>query len=497
MVCVVKEGTRTESEGGGGLHAGVDWILLWNVMLGNFLAGASARIFAISLPTVAHDLGTDLVGISWALLAYELTASSFSVVFGRIGDLYGRHIVYGLGLVLLTVSSFLCGVAQNIFQLVLFRLLQGVAGAMTQSTGRALAMETMPEDATGRSQGFMTTAFATGNFLGPSLGGLIIDYIHWRGIFFFLVPIGAAAVFLTFWNWDRWRSSAGPDPSAPNPTVDYLGAGLLMSATVAFMASLNQKVMQLLDPAHRVFLILVFSGLFLGFLLRESRARSPIVELSLFKIPMFAFSSASLLFLSVTFGLTYFILPFYLQEILHLSPSFIGILFIATPFFPLILSAAVGYITDITGPRLPATIGVIFHIISALLGTALKMDSHWGLPLAILALAGLGNAFFLTPNHTAMIGSVPKEHRGFATGSLHLTFSLGTILGVSLGTFLMTALFRFYAGNPEAVPTPLHPVAFVSALNMVFGMAVVLCLAALVASAMRGSKFRPGSGSET
>jgi len=472
-----------------GLGARVDWILLSNTMVGNFLAGAAARIFAISLPTVANGLETDLLGISWALLSYELSAISLSVVFGRIGDLYGRHIVYGLGLLLLTISSFLCGVSQSISQLILFRLLQGVAGAMTQSTARALAMEAMPEGSAGGSQGFMTMAFATGSFLGPSLGGLIIDYIHWRGIFFFLVPIGAVGTFLTFSNWKRWRSAGVSDNHGPKPTVDYLGAGLLMLSTVAFMATLNQKVMEWMDPLQRVVLLLAFIGLFLGFLLRESMAESPIVNLALFKIRMFAFSSASLLLVSVTYGLTYFVLPFYLQDILHLSPSFIGVLFMTTPFFTLTLSTAVGYMSDRTGPRLPATVGIVMYTASLLFGSALKVDSHWLLPAAVLALGGLGNALFLSPNHAAMISSVPKEHRGFATGSLHFMFSLGLILGISLGTFLMTTLFRFYTGLPTAVPNPLQPVAFVLALNAVFGIGVLICLAALVTSAMRGAKI--------
>ena len=129
------------------------------------------------------------------------------------------------------------------------------------------------------------------------------------------------------------------------------------------------------------------------------------------------------------------------------------------------------------------------YTVSLLVGMALKVDSHWLLPAAVLVFGGLGNALFLSPNHAAMISSVPKEHRGFATGSLHLMFSLGLILGISLGTFLMTTLFRFYTGLPTAVPNPLQPVAFVLALNAVFGIGVLVCLAALVTSAMRGAKI--------
>ena len=479
------------------LDARVDWILLCNTMLGNFLAGFAARIFAISLPAMAHSLETDIVGISWALLSFEISVTSLSVVFGRIGDLYGRKSVYGFGMFFLTVSSFLCGVSQNIFQLIVFRLLQGAAAAMTQSVARAMAMEAMPESSAGKSQGLMSTAFATGSFLGPSLGGLIIDYIHWRGIFFFLVPIGALGTFLTFSDRKRRRSVEVSDIYGPKPTVDYLGAGLLMFSTVIFMCALNQRVVEFMSAPQRVFLLLAFIGLFTGFLLREGTAKSPMINLALFKIRMFSFSSASCLLVAMIQGLTYLIMPFYLQDVLSLSPSFIGVLFMTTPFFTIALSPAMGQMSDRTGPRLPATAGIIMHATSLLIGTALRVDSHWLLPTSMLAFSGMGSALFNSPNHSAMIGSVPKDHRGLATGLLHLLFSLGMILGISLSTFLMTTLFRFYTATPNALPNPLQPAAFVSALNGVFGMGLLVCLAALVASVMRGSKFRPGSGSET
>lgn len=458
-------------------------------MLGNFLAGVAARIFAISLPTVAQGLKTDLLGISWALLSYELSAISLSVVFGRIGDIYGRLTVYSSGLLLLTVSSFLCGISQNIHQLIVFRFIQGVAGAMTQSTGRVLAMEAIPEGGAGRSQGYMTMAFATGSFFGPSLGGLIIDYIHWRGIFFFLVPIGALGTFLTLANRKRWEILTSAAESPVKASVDYLGAGLLMLAASSLLAVLNQRILEIITLGQRVTLVLVFGGALGGFLWRESTAISPIVNLSLYKIRMFAFSSLSLLLLSVTTGLTLFILPFYLQEILHLSPSFIGVLFMAPPFFTLTLSAAVGYVTDRAGPRLPATAGVFLHVVALFLGTTLRTDSHWLLAAAVLAMGGLGNAFFLTPNHAAMLGSAPKEHRGLATGSLYLAFNLGMILGISLGSLLMTKVFRLITGLATAIPSAAQPVPFVIAFNVVFGVGMALSLVALVTSAMRGAQL--------
>jgi MFS family permease len=152
-----------------------NWLLLINAALGNFLAGTSSRIFSVSLPTVANSLETTIVGISWAVIAYQISQISLSLIFGRIGDLYGRHTLFGTGLVVSSIGALLCGLSQNVGQLIAFRLFQGVGASMTQSQGRALAMEALPKESAGRAQGFMTTAFHSGVLIGPSIGGLLID----------------------------------------------------------------------------------------------------------------------------------------------------------------------------------------------------------------------------------------------------------------------------------------------------------------------------------
>lgn len=142
-------------------------------MLGTFLSGAASRIFNISLPTVAQSLGTDLAGVSWAYLGYQLSNVGLSLVFGRVGDLYGREKIFAIGFAVFALSSLLCGLSQSIVDLILFRMLQGAGGAMIQSISRALASEAMPEELSGRAQSAMTTAFHTGFLLGPTLGGVI------------------------------------------------------------------------------------------------------------------------------------------------------------------------------------------------------------------------------------------------------------------------------------------------------------------------------------
>src|SRR5215468_2090662 len=284
------------------MNSRINWLLLINAALGSFLAGTASRVFAVSLPTVAHSLETTIVGISWAVISFQISTISLSLIFGRIGDIYGRQKIFGLGFLISALGAGLCGLSQNVFQMILFRFFQGVGASMTQSQARALAMDSMSKESAGNAQGFMTTAFHSGVLIGPSIGGLIIDDIHWRAVFFFLVPIALVGVILTAINLRRGNKSNVFAPPDKQTAIDYLGAALLIFATIA-----------------------LFAGLFLGFLYRERTTGAPIVDLSLFRIRMFTLSCLSLLMVSASQAMVGFVLPFYLQDILHLSPSFMGL----------------------------------------------------------------------------------------------------------------------------------------------------------------------------
>src|ERR1700752_420645 len=207
----------------------INWLLLINAALGSFLAGTASRIFAVSLPTVARSLDTTIVGISWAVISFQISTISLSMIFGRIGDIYGRQKIFGLGFLISALGAGLCGLSQNVVQMILFRFFQGIGASMTQSQARTLAMDSMSKESAGKAQGFMTTAFHSGVLIGPSVGGLIIDYIHWRAVFFFLIPIAMCAMALTLIN--RWKGNPPPRSTSAvsKGTIDYIGALLLIA----------------------------------------------------------------------------------------------------------------------------------------------------------------------------------------------------------------------------------------------------------------------------
>lgn len=461
----------------------VQWLPLINPLIGIFLTGLCARIFMISLPTVAHGLQTDILGITWALISFQIAGIWGSVVFGRLGDIYGHRKIYGLGVIIITAGSFLCGVSQDILQMIIFRFLQGLGGAVIQSAGRALALESIPPGTEGKAQGLMATAHHFGFFLGPPLGGFIIDAIHWRGIFLFAVPVGLAGIALTYTSFD---SDPRPTTTRGRPRVDHAGTLLFMALTAILALLLDHKAGQALGIENRGLLVLALVGALWGFLAHENKSPNPMMDLSLFRIRTFTLCSIGLTASTMTHGLIGFTMPFYLQDILHISPSFMGLIFLLPSIFTITLAPVSGHITDRIGARIPLIIGSLGLMIAMVIGVNLKTGSHWILPAIALGITGIAGAFFNTPIQAAIISSVPKEHRGVAAGVINTVFGLGHLVGISAGKFLLTLAFQSYSGIPTAAPTPANPLAFVFSMNVTYVAALTVSLVALLTSLMTG-----------
>jgi MFS family permease len=384
----------------------------------------------------------------------------------------------------MTVSSVLCGLAPGVGWLIVFRLVQGVGAAMIASAARVLAMEASPEGAEGRANGFMTMSYHGGLLLGPPLGGLVIDLLSWRWIFFLLAPIGVAGTALTV---IRARGRRAAPPERP-PAVDYVGAALLVALTVMLTLVVDRRSAEAIGAGSSSVMLVAFAVGLAGFLVHERRALNPVVNLALFRIRMFSFSVLSLLVFATTSSVLTFLLPFYIQDVLHRSPSFMGLLFLSAPVLTISLAVLAGQLTDRVGPRIPATIGLSVIMAAFAIGVGLKVDSHWSLPALLLACTGIGQGFFNTPNQTAIIGSVPRAYRGFATGLVQMVFGLGSLLGISLGGALLTQMFRHYSGIPGATPSAAAPGPFVAAMNATYAVCFVLMTVALAASLMRGGR---------
>jgi MFS family permease len=426
---------------------------------------------------LATALGTDILGISWALIVYQMAGIGLGVICGRLGDIYGHHKMFGAGMGIMAVGSLLCGLSQDVFQLILFRFVQGVGGAMIQSSGRTLAFRAMPAGSEGKAQGLMAMSHQFGFFVGPPIGGLIIDLVHWRGIFVLLfLPslIGMALCFTT-------GRSVAPSASRHQP-IDYRGASIFLGLTVLATLLLDQKIAEVLGAGSQALLAVAFFGTLWGFFAHERKTPSPMIDLSFFSVPAFGYGSLGLLMCCITQGLVTFVAPFYLQDVLRLSPTFIGIIFLVPSLLSMVLSPVSGAMTDRIGARFLLMAGVVILMAAFFIGANLRADSHWIWPTILLALTGIGSAFFNTPSQAVMISSMPKENWGTAIGIINGIFGLGHMLGISLSGIFLTLAFRYYSGIPGTTPNPGDTQVFVASMNVTYLFALAISVIPLVTS---------------
>jgi MFS family permease len=385
--------------------------------------------------------------------------------------------MYGFGMAVMAVGSLLCGLSQDVFQLILFRFLQGVGGAMIQSSGRTLAFKAMPQGSEGKAQGLMAMSHQFGFFVGPPIGGLIIDLVHWRGIFFLLLLPSLVGMVLSF-----LTGRSVVEPAARSRSVDYRGALLFLGLTILATMLLDQKIAEVLGASNQALLGLVFVGTLWGFISHGKNTRNPIIDLSFFSVPVFGYGSVGLLICCITQGLVTFVTPFYLQDVLRVSPTFMGIIFLVPSLLSMVLSPVSGAMTDRIGARFLLIMGVLILMLAFFIGANLRADSHWIWPTLLLALTGIGSAFFNTPSQAVMVSSLPKEHWGIAIGIINGIFGLGHMLGISLSGIFLTLGFRFYSGDPGTTPNPGDTQVFVASMNVTYLFALGISLIPLLTS---------------
>src|SRR2546428_10850265 len=173
-------------------------LILLNVCVGQFIVGLDQRALLIALPTLTQTFNTSLTNIQWVLLIYDLTLIGLVITVGRLGDLFGRRRIYASGFLFFVLASALCGASQSAGQIILFRGLQAMGGAMISANGRAIASVAFPANQRGKAMGFASMAFHIGFLTGPTLGGFLIDTIGWRWVFFIHLPIGNWGGYLSW-----------------------------------------------------------------------------------------------------------------------------------------------------------------------------------------------------------------------------------------------------------------------------------------------------------
>ena len=458
------------------------WRVLSNTTVATLMSSIDSNIVLISLPTIGRELpGTSATTLLWILLGYSLLTAVVLLNFGRLSDMFGRVRLYVLGFAIFTVGSLMCGFSQTGVELVTFRLVQAVGAGFLFSNSAAIITDAFPPNERGRALGVNQVSIVVGAVSGLVLGGIITSTIGWRWIFFVNVPIGLVATVRA-----RVDLHELAKPEA-RPRIDWVGnlvfaGGLTLLLLGVTLGGLGQ----IPDPEA---ITASISGIALlgTFVLIESRERSPMLDLGLFRNPQFTLSAFSMLLNALARGAFTFILVFYLQgPPRYLDPFTAGLYLVPVSASLATLGPISGWLSDHYGPRPFLILGLLTSAAGFLwLATIGPSDTFLQLtPPLILVGAGMG--LFASPNRAALMTAVPPTRRGVASGigttfvNTGATISLGITLLVMTSVLPRSAIQAIFLGTVRPGTTFPAAAGFLNSIHWIFIVSALLLFAALV-----------------
>ncbi|MGH7691301.1 MAG: MFS transporter [Candidatus Dormibacteria bacterium] len=402
------------------------WLILAVVTMVAFVSNVDATIVVIALPHMIAGLHTNVVTGLWTINAYIIASTVFLLPAGRWSDVIGRKSIFIAGALLFAVGTVGCGLAPSGTVLVLWRLVQGVGAALGFATATPLLVGAFPSRQLGRALGINSTAWVTGMIVGPVAGGALVGSLGWRWIFYVTVPFALAGVVAGAAILPRTR------PIRRHVPADWVGAISFSLGLVALLLALTQGLAWGWTSA-RIVGLFVASVLLIGFfVLWERRLLQPLFELSLFRNLHFRLGMAVVTTYSLGIMAMTFLLTFYLQGGLHLSPLDSGLMLVPMAAPQFVLAPLGGALADRFGPARPILAGLCCLTLGSLwlsrLGPQLSLV---GLILPLL-LISVGNGFAWPPLLKQVMSSAPPERAGVASGMFFTLRNVGVALSFTL-----------------------------------------------------------------
>ncbi len=439
------------------------WTILSVTTLSSFMAALDTNIVTIALPQISKDLLSGVSLLGWVITGYILANASFLLQSGKVGDFYGRKKIYLLGFGLFGGASALCGLSQNIVELIGFRLVQGGAASMLAATTVPLIFESFPPSERGAAVGVNSTAWAVGAITGPVVGGFLVA-VDWRLIFYINVPIAFVAILVGSKNipnrsrenmsWERARVLS-PDVTHNKDSnknerferINIPNAALLAAAIGFAIASLT---------FFDLFFALISLVALVALVALEKESSNPLIDIELRNNKPFVFGTVSLGILQIAYLGIPFVMSFYFQSVESFSAIRTG-LFIAPLSVALVLSNPLaGRLFDRL--KWPALLGIVGALVDGFSTLALSraissgQSPVWYIDL-LLVIVGFGGGFVWTPMISGILRTVNPRKRGVANGTAFTLINVGfaasiaIVIAISASSLPSTIISQIYLGN--------------------------------------------------
>lgn len=396
------------------------------IILGFFMALLDSTIVNIALPKMTEYYGASVESITWVVNGYNLAFAVFIITASRLADQFGRKKVFITGIVIFTLASLACGLANSVELLIVFRVIQGLAGAIIVPVTVPMIMNIFGREKQGMIMGAWGAIAGLAAASGPTLGGLLTENFKWQFIFYVNIPIGILTLILTL-----VLISESYDPTA-GKRIDIGGIVSLSTAMFALTYALIQGNDKGWGSLYIIGLILLSVLAFAAFVIIESKVKEPMLPLSLLKITPFNASSLTLLAMGAGMMGALFMTSFYLTTVMGLTVLQAGLTVSFMPLASIIGSVVAGPLSGKYGSRYFAATGIALMAVAIFLLGGLTPESTRADVIYRLLLIGLGMGMTMSPIMGSGIRNVPHEKTGIASGVMNMTRALGTVLGVAI-----------------------------------------------------------------
>ncbi len=442
--------------------------------IGSFLTPFMGSSVNIALPVIGQEFSMKAVHLGWVATSYLLTAAMVLVPVGKLADIYGRKKIYFGGMLIYALTSLLCMQAWNGISLIMFRLIQGIGGAMIFSTGVAMITSVFPARKRGWALGWTISAVYVGLSSGPVFGGLITEYLGWRVIFLINFILASLVVIIIQLKLKKeWIDAA-------HERFDLAGSVIYALSILGLIMGLSSL------PEFRGYIWLMAGFILLVvFIIREKSVAYPVLNIQLFlQNRVFALSNlAALINYSATFAIG-FLMSIYLQISRGLTPKEAGMILITQPVLMAVISPFAGRFSDKIEPRLLASTGMLLTAVGLFYISFFHIDTSMLHIIIALLVIGTGFGLFSSPNTNAIMGSVEKKYYGLASATTSTMRLTGQMFSMGITMLILNIFMK------DRPVIPQYSELFLRSMRWTLLLLAVFCFMGVFASLARGKLHR-------